>query len=224
MNGKGLFVVLEGIDGSGTTTQAARLEAHFESLGRKVLTTREPTTGPIGTMIRQALGRRLVVPSDPPRPPRFETMALLFAADRMDHLEVEVEPALAEGQVVISDRYVHSSVAYQALTAPPGIAENQLVDWIIQINARARRPDVTVVLDVPPEVGEARLKVRGSVGTRREIYEEGGLQERLARFYGSLENHFPHDRILHVDGTGEIEEVTERIYNALKEAVPSDFA
>src|SRR5215510_12602157 len=100
---RGRFVVLEGIDGSGTTTQVAKLGERFRSMRVPVRTTREPSDGPIGTMVRQVLTGRIVNPGG--RAPGWATMALLFAADRMDHVEAEIEPFVAAGGIMISDRY-----------------------------------------------------------------------------------------------------------------------
>src|SRR6516165_4543536 len=98
----GRFVVLEGIDGSGTTTQVARLADRLRGQGVLVRATREPSDGPVGTLVRQVLTGRVVVPGG--RAPGWATMALLFAADRMDHVESEIEPVVAQSGVVVSDR------------------------------------------------------------------------------------------------------------------------
>src|SRR5690554_6701257 len=104
-----MFIVLEGLDGAGTTTQVERLARSLSGEGHRVHTTREPSDGFVGVLIRQALRRRIVERTGRQLSP--ETLALLFATDRVDHLRDEVEPALSAGGVVISDRYVHSSIA-----------------------------------------------------------------------------------------------------------------
>jgi len=147
---EGIFVVVEGIDGAGTTTQTNRLVATLRARGLPAMATREPSDGPIGTQIRQILTGRLVIrpAAGGCAPPCWPTLALLFAADRVDHLEAEVMPNLRDGVIVVSDRYDHSSVAYQgASTDDPSV-----VAWIRAINAKARRPDLTLVLDVPAAV------------------------------------------------------------------------
>src|SRR5690606_18811113 len=114
---EGLFIVLEGVDGAGTTTHTKLLADALRARGLPVHTTREPSDGPVGVQIRQILTGRLVVPGiNGPRPPSWSTMALLFAADRMDHVEASITPNLMDGVTVISDRYYHSSVAYQSIT------------------------------------------------------------------------------------------------------------
>src|ERR1700722_13946599 len=105
----GRFVVLEGIDGSGTTTQVARVAGRLRQERVPVRTTREPSDGPIGTLVRHILTGRVVVPGG--LAPGWATMALLFAADRMDHVESEIEPFVSEGGVMLSDRYDASSLA-----------------------------------------------------------------------------------------------------------------
>src|SRR5215472_4321878 len=113
--GAGRFVVIEGIDGAGTTTQVGRLVDRLRKSEIDARGTREPSDGPVGTLIRQVLAGRVVVPGG--RAPGWATMALLFAADRVDHVEAEIEPALAKGSVIVSDRYDASSLAYQSVTS-----------------------------------------------------------------------------------------------------------
>ncbi|MEM6954106.1 MAG: dTMP kinase [Myxococcota bacterium] len=203
---EGLFIVLEGIDGAGTTTQTGLLRDRLTGRGLPVHTTREPSDGPIGTMIRQILAGRIVVPGlQGPRPPSWSTMALLFAADRTDHIEAEIVPNLMDGVTVISDRYVHSSLAYQSVSS----GDEDSTKWVRQINAQARAADLTIVLDVTPDEARAR---RASRGGKRDLYEEDDLQAQLAAFYATIEEHFPDERIVHVDGSGSPEAVAERIY------------
>ena len=202
---RGAFIVLEGIDGAGTTTQTARLEARLRGSSRSVVTTREPTPGPIGTLIRQALSKRLVEPGGAPL--NADTMALLFAADRVDHGAALIRPALARGAVVVSDRYDHSSVGYQGLTAERPFEEASR--WLRAINGRAVRPDLVVVVDVESEKAEARRRVRGG---EDELYEVSDLQARLAAYYRELDKHFPEDRIVIVDGRPGPDEVEAAIW------------
>lgn len=203
----GTFVVFEGIDGSGTTTQIQRYAAHLKANKRMVHVTREPSAGPVGTMLRLALSHRLVLPS------AFEaqTMALLFAADRLDHLAAEVEPLLRDGAVVLSDRYDLSSLAYQSASAR-GADPAETIAWIRSLNRHARRPDVTIVLDVSPEVAEARRRSRGGSA---ELYDDEGLQARLASAYRTAESLVPGDVVLHVDGDAPADEVTAAVIAAL---------
>ena len=125
-----------------------------------VRTTREPSDGPVGVLVRQVLTGRIVVPGG--RAPGWATMALLFAADRMDHVESEIEPFVAEGGVVLSDRYDASSLAYQSVSS--GADAEEAVEWIRSLNRNARRPDLTVVLDLPADVAAERRDQRGEAG------------------------------------------------------------
>jgi dTMP kinase len=202
---RGRFVVIEGIDGAGTTTQVARLAERLKkSSGRPVRTTREPSDGPVGTLVRQVLTGRIVLPGG--RAPGWTTMALLFAADRMDHVESEIEPFLADGGIVLSDRYDASSLAYQSVSS--GRGGEATIDWIRSINRYALRPDLTVVLDVPPDVGAARREARGEAA---QLYEQNEVQRALAAFYKDLPRHMPSDRIVLVDATGSVEDVERRV-------------
>lgn len=202
---EGLFIVLEGVDGAGTTTQTKLLIDGHRRRGLPVHATREPSDGPIGNMLRQILGGRVVVPGiRGPRPPSWSTMALLFAADRLDHVEAEILPNLLDGVTVVSDRYVHSSVAYQSITG----GDADAVAWVKELNRHARRPDLTIVLDVPPAVASQRRIERGH---GREIYDDDELQAQLAAFYLDIEAHFPGERIVHVDGCRTVDEIAADI-------------
>ena len=214
----GLFVVVEGIDGCGSTTHAKLLAKAIKSRGPEVVLTCEPSTGPIGSLIRQVLQRRLfVADATGPRNFAWSTMALLFAADRMDHLDSIVAPALRAGQVVVSDRYDLSSLAYQSVTAHNG-AES--IPWIRELNAQALRPDLTVVIDVPAEVAEERRHARGGV---EEMFEAREIQARLAAVYARGEELVPNDRVLHVPGVGEVQDVAARIFETVISAAPAFF-
>src|SRR5690554_4526933 len=178
MKGSVPFVMIEGLDGAGTTTQTAALAERLQGEGWGVSTSCEPSQGPIGTLIRQMLTGRVVVPdASGGRPVGRETLALLFAADRLDHIEAQVEPALAAGCVAISDRYYHSSLVYQG-----DIDGQDQVDygWVRELNARARVPDVTIFLEASVEVCMSRLSGRGG---QRELYETREKLGRLERRY-----------------------------------------
>jgi dTMP kinase len=209
---EGLFIVLEGVDGAGTTTQTARLcDALRPSV--PVQATREPSAGPIGALLRQAINGRWVTPSALGSvSPGWVTQALLFAADRQDHLEAEVLPMLAGGVTVVSDRYYHSSVAYQSLVA--GRAPDA-IPWIRELNKHARRPDLTFVIDVPAAVAEQRRRARGG----RELYDDDELQLRLTDFYAQLEAHFPGEPIIHVAGDRSADVVAKDIHLAVQAAL-----
>jgi dTMP kinase len=139
---KGNFIVLEGIDLSGKTTHSKKLANWIKSKNYRVVATEEPTAGSIGKIIRKYLNFGIGSPA---------VYALLFAADRMEHIEKVINPLLSEGVIVISDRYVESSIAYQ-------VAEGLEVEWIESINRFAIEPDLTILLDIDPEIALARKK------------------------------------------------------------------
>jgi dTMP kinase len=198
------FIVLEGVDGAGTTTHTRELARGLKARGIPVHATAEPSSGPVGSLLRQALMGRMVVSSGGNvRPPAWNTMALLFAADRLDHVETELLPNLRDGITVLCDRYYHSSVAYQSITGG-GV---EAIGWIRDINRYARRPDLTLVLDVPAEVAAHRRAGRRG----EEIFDAEPIQAELSQFYGSLEQYFPEERIVHIDAVGEVESVAARV-------------
>jgi dTMP kinase len=211
----GTFIVVEGVDGCGSTTHSRLLAKALRAPTREVVLTCEPTNGPIGSLIRQILQRRLfVTDATGPRGFAWSTLALLFAADRLDHLDSVVMPALRDGSVVVSDRYLLSSLAYQSATSPEGVA---VVPWIHEVNARAQRPDLTIVLDVPADVAESRREARGGTA---EVFETRALQERLVAIYAKAESLVPGDRVVHVSGVGEASEVSARVLASVLEAFP----
>lgn len=201
----GRFIVLDGIDGSGTTSQGQRLVTALQAAGISARFTCEPSVGPIGRQIRQLLSG-----SGDETSRSWDTLALLFAADRLDHVEREIRPALDAGITVICDRYDLSSLAYQSATAgeDPGLASETLA-WIRALNQRALRPDLTLVLDVDPDVAEGRRAARG---LPPELFERRDLQRRLALLYARAELLVPGDRVLHVDANPELSLVAERLW------------
>ena len=199
----GRFVVLEGIDGSGTTTQAARLAASLRAAGHAVVSTREPSDGPLGVVLRQALTRRLVGLSD-------QALALLFAADRLDHLASVVEPALAEGKLVVSDRYVLSSLAYQGMRLP--------LRWVETLNAAARPADLTLYLEVDPGTAARRRQGRGGTD---ELFDADEVQRAVARAYGRVvRKHTRAQRVVRVNGRAAPDEVAREILSRVQAVLP----
>jgi dTMP kinase len=195
---RGLFLVLEGLDGAGTTTQAERLAAWLRSKGRRAHVTAEPSRGPAGALVRQVLSRRVAGPGG--RDFDAGALALLFAADRLDHWEGEIRPRLEEGTDVVSDRYVLSSLAYQAVsTGDPA--------WVAALNARAPGADLTLFLRVAPSVA---LRRRFAASPDREIFEVPAFQRRVARAYARALARMRRGgaRVAEVDGARPVEEVT----------------
>lgn len=193
------LIVLEGLDGAGTTTQSRRLVAHLSAHGATAHVTREPSDGPIGVLIRQMLTGGHAIEG---QAIGQSTFGLLFAADRLDHLQREIEPRLAMGETVVSDRYYHSSLAYQGTGADR--------DWIGMLNARARRPDLTIFLQVRPEVAAARRVAAGRV---QELFEDMRMQEEVAAGYKATLSELAAqgERIETIDGEMTPDEVFARI-------------
>jgi dTMP kinase len=202
---RGRFLVFEGIDGSGTTTQVQAAAERLRALGYRTHTTSEPSTGPIGAFIRQILTHALKDDRGLPASFDWRTMALLFAADRADHVEREIEPALGEGQIVISDRYLLSSLAYQSATSEDADAA---LAFVRASNQGARIPDLQIVFDVDAEVARER---RGKRGGAAELYEKDELQRRLAGLYRAAEALGPGGPIVHVNANLAISELTQTV-------------
>ena len=158
----GRLIVIEGLDGAGTTTQVRRLVEHLNAKGVRAHATREPSDGPVGRLIREMLTGGHAIPG---QTLSQGTFGLLFAADRLDHLQREVEPQIAAGAIVVSDRWYHSSLAYQGTGAER--------DWITTLNARARTPELTIFLKVRPEVAAQR---RAAARREEELFEQLQMQ------------------------------------------------
>jgi dTMP kinase len=197
----GRFLVIEGLDGAGTTTQSQRLGERLRAEGRRAYVTAEPSGGPVGALIRQVLKKRVNGGAGDAFDPR--ALALLFAADRLDHLAAEVQPRLAAGEDVISDRYALSSLAYQSLTTGDA-------GWVEEINARARAPDLTIFLRIRPALA---LERRRGAGTTPELYEEDAFQRQVARSYerAVAALRAGGQRVEVLDGEEPVEAVTEAV-------------
>jgi dTMP kinase len=166
-----VLLALEGVDGSGKTTQARLLAGALRRRGLPVVLTREPTSGPAGERLRHYL-------AGPTRHLRPVAELALFVADRREHVARVIKPALAAGHVVITDRYYYSSVAYQGalgLDAARILGANE---------AFAPRPQLAFILTLPPVLAIARLA--RSPGRRRQVSEGLGYLEQVAAIYASL--------------------------------------
>lgn len=159
---KGAFICIEGLDGCGKTTQTKLLVEKLQR-GYNAIYTAEPSDGKIGVFIRKSIlygERRSASPTE----------ALLFAADRVEHVENEVLPALRQGKLVISDRYIYSSLAYQG-------AAGLSLEWIQSINQYALRPGLAIFIDVDPRAVMQRLK------PVKSVMENLGIQQRVRQTY-----------------------------------------
>lgn len=204
---RGRFFVLEGLDGAGTTTQSKLLSRWLRRAGRSVAETAEPSKGPLGTLLRQALNRRLVGAAGEPLDAR--AVAGLFVADRADHLSAEVEPALAAGRDVVCDRYVHSSLAYQGVTTGDPT-------WVAAMNAPLRAADLVLFVRVSPAVASARRARRAATP---DMYEVDDFQVAVAEGYERALSLRPGDPVAVIDGDADVRSV----YRALCAAVVAHF-
>ncbi len=183
----GVFIVIDGIDGSGKTTHSRRLCDFLCKNGFDATYTMEPSKGRIGMFIRDK-----IINNEKTSP---EVEALLFAADRFEHLNFEIFPLLKDGKIVISDRYLYASIAYQG-------AQNLDLNWIDKINYFAPKPDLAIYLDVYPEIGLDRIE------GAKSVFENIELQKKVRGIYLDL---VKKGRLILVDGMKEVEEVDDAI-------------
>jgi dTMP kinase len=198
---QGTFIAIEGIDGAGTTTQAALLAAKVKESGRTVFSTSEPTDSPVGRLLRQVLAGVYTMSA--------ETIAHLFAADRHEHLFAQhgIMARRARGEVVICDRYKYSSLAYQSVSADP--------ELVRLLNDRFPDPDILLYVDLPPDEGDKRLADRSS----REIYEKLEFQRLVSENYQrELLRASDLTGVIVVDGTLTQQIIAGKLYDSLKEA------
>lgn len=200
----GLFFALEGIDGSGKSTQLKLLAQRLQGAGIPCLTTCEPTDGPIGTLLRQVLSKQVKCDS--------RVVAPLFAADRLDHLLNEEKGlcrAMERGITVLSDRYYFSSYAYQSVDLP--------LEWVIEVNrpcADLLRPTATLFIDVSPEQALERIAQNR---TGIELFE---TRERLTRtreqYFKAFELQDGLEKIIFIRGSRDIDAVAQDIWERVR--------
>jgi len=202
----GRFIVFEGLDGAGTTTQSQLLADALRAKGRTVHLAHQPSGGCVGLLIRQILaGRTATQKADGKLDVVDErVMALLFAADRLDHLTSQIEPRLARGEDVILDRYVLSSLAYQGATVSH--------EFIQAANRYARKPDLTLFLYVPAQLALERVRKRGA---KLERYETAAQMQQIEREYSRLVGTLA--SVVPIDGTRGIPEVATLCLAAVHE-------
>lgn len=200
MSGK--FITFEGIDGSGKSTQMRMIASELRVRGFNVLTTMEPGGTPLGRRLRAAF-----LETEENVAPLAEL--LLFAADRAQHVNFLIKPALADGKIVVSDRYADATFAYQG--AGRGFSE-ETVNEVIKLATDGLKPDLTLFFDVPVEKAIARTKARSDEETQKNRMDSETLDfyERVRKAYLSIADNEP-QRFVVVDGDLPIEEVKASI-------------
>jgi dTMP kinase len=203
----GLFLSFEGIDGSGKSTQARRLAETLRAKGHTVTLTREPGGSPGAEEIR-----RLVLEGDPDRW-SAETEILLFTAARRDHLEKTIRPALARGEIVITDRFADSTRIFQGITRGDLSATvDQLHDLMIGVE-----PDLTLLFDLDPALGLSRANARAGVELR---FEDMGLAFQQKARAGFLALAAKHSRFRLIDADGDPDTVAARVWDTIEPHLP----
>jgi dTMP kinase len=204
---KGIFITIEGPDGSGKTTIIQMLAEKLEKEGYAIVATREPGGIEIAEQIRQVI----LDPENTAMDPRTE--ALLYAAARRQHLAEKVKPALENGKIVLCDRFVDSSLAYQ------GHARGLGIDEVYSINKFAiedMMPKMTLYFDVAPEVGLERINQNKGREVNRLDMEKLEFHQKVREGYLMLPERFP-DRIVRIDASKELDAVYEQAEAKIKE-------
>ena len=199
MTEKGKFIVFEGIDGSGKSTQIQRLHDLLRAEKREVVSTFEPTQGPVGSLIRKMLEGSVETDQ--------RTIAALFAADRTDHLvnrKNGIKDLVDQGRIVVCDRYYFSSYAYHSLYME--------MDWVIGINAQNAeilRPDLNIFIDVAPAICLERIK---SGRKSFDMYEKIEIMEKVREnYFAAFKKMENREKVAVIDGNGSPEQVEQKI-------------
>lgn len=197
-------MVLEGLDGAGTTTQARLLQNWWKAHLGDLVSTAEPSTGPIGCFLRAAMARRLVQADGQRLDPK--AIAALFSADRADHLATFIEPQLASGTDVLCDRYVGSSLAYQGVECD--------LNFVRALNAPYPAPDLTIYLRVSPEVAAQRRAQRKGIV---DFYEVDDFQRLVAAAYDRVLMNNADFKVAVIDGSGSVRQIQRACRSAILE-------
>lgn len=204
---KGIFISVEGSDGSGKSTQIENIKKFFKDKGMDIVFTREPGGTQIGEILRNlVLDKNLKEMDD-------MTEALVYAAARAQHVAQVIKPALNEGKIVICDRFVDSSIAYQGYGRGLGESVKIINDFAIA----GCMPDVTFLMKMDPRIGRRRIKADQQ--DRIEL-EKDDFHIKTFEGYLELERQYP-DRIVGIDASRTIEEIKIDIYNKLEDVLKS---
>lgn len=206
---KGIFVTFEGPDGSGKTTQVNLLKEYFNSLGYEVLITREPG----GTNISEKIRKLILDPENKEMGAVCE--ALLYAASRAQHMHEVIIPALNLGKMVICDRFVDSSIVYQGYARGLG---DEMVGNINEYAIQGRTPDRTFLITIPPEVGIKRKNSDGALDRLEQ--EDIQFHKKVYEGYNRLKGKY--DRIMHIDGTQDINKIQDIIREDINKIIKKE--
>ncbi len=191
-----MFIAFEGLDGSGSSTQSKLLSDQLEKQGYVTLLTKEPTSGsPIGKIIREVLQHKWSASAD--------GLQLLFCADRAEHLNNVIEPALKNRQIVITDRYLFSTIAY-------GMLAIEDVEWLEDLNKNFRIPDITFLFKLDPKECIKRIIGRGS---EFELFEKEEKLNKIWEGYETIKNKYPN--IYFIDASKSIEDIAKKVWEVV---------
>jgi len=196
---KSMFIAFEGLDGSGSSTHSKLLAERLEKNRRATLHTKEPTGDThVGKLIREILQHKWEASP--------EGLQLLFSADRAEHLKNEIEPALRNGQIVITDRYLFSTLAYGALEVD--------YEWLKELGKKFIIPDITFLSKCDPELCIKRIIGRGS---EFELFEKKEKLEKIWKNYERIAEEFPNFHV--IDTSKSIDDVDEEIWEVVSENI-----
>ncbi len=188
-----MFIAFEGLDGSGSTTQSKLLVKRLEEAGHPAIHTKEPTDGtPIGKLIREALQHQWSCSS--------EGLQLLFSADRAEHLKQVIQPALENEKIVVTDRYMMSTLAYGGLSVE--------MDWLKELNKKFIQPELTLLFKLDPEICIERIHKRGDAF---ELFEEKEKLEMIWKQYEKASLHFKNVHVM--DANRPIEAISKEVWS-----------
>ena len=203
----GLFITFEGGEGCGKSTQIAALKARLEAMGKTVVQTREPGGTALGESVRNLLQY-----DDAGQGMSPEAELLLFAASRAQHVRELIAPAIAEGQIVLCDRFLDSTTVYQGVARA---IDSKKVDTINQFAIGDTKPDLTILIDLPPEIGLARVHARSDGQLDRMEKEAIGFFQAVRQGYLDLAKSEP-KRFLVLDGSQSVEELETQIWQKVE--------
>ncbi len=196
---RGLFIAFEGLDGSGKSLQAKKVHEELVRMGKKCVLTTEPTDKALGKHIRASIVEGSLDLSN-------MTLQILFTADRSDHVHKVIAPGIADGTIVITDRYYWSTLSY-------GHATGLNMDWLFTMNNVFPRPDITFWFKISPEVAAGRRKQRGLAP---ESFEDLSIQKRVDEAYKELESRYSYDGWCTIDADKPIDDVFKQVMDRVK--------